>query len=380
MKNNWLQGKQSIQPLAELPLLGRTEIDKILAKWKVPPVPARFDWSLRTEERITKRVGKWARTNGLPGSHQIDIGNLVGNVVSTYDRFPLSDNNYTAEVVDKLDWNAGDYGDHSSCFWTTKRYARKLLERNDGGAILIRHRNQGIGRVLFVEKNFPVLFNAYGDLFHQLTLEAAAVLAARLHVDQPGHLIPVALRNMDEYTGIIHINQSRGILLSSIPLSHTLKVDMGIDTSSGVYCRLCDTYEDAENMIGWGECDRICKECIQKSLVLCGICGEPLLLFSAVRDVRGVDPMCQDCFAKFYHRCRSCYSYIKNGDKCRCRAMEEYIINTTATVASNTLDIYPLRWSNTANTNVIGPTIIHRYGISRMLGEDERIANEPQDE
>ena len=54
--------------------------------------------------------------NGFKGQHSQDKGMAI-----------LTPGTYLVDIVDNLDWNAGDFGDQHSCYWNTYSGTRQKM-------------------------------------------------------------------------------------------------------------------------------------------------------------------------------------------------------------------------------------------------------------
>lgn len=104
------------------------------------------------------------------------IGDTVGGVMSTVKE-------YLWDITDTIDWNAGDFGDDGSCFFTYNGHLLNLLRQN--GCLAVRafgeqYNNEGldgIARAFMLPcRDLPawLLFNGMGSL---TTRQFALILA-----------------------------------------------------------------------------------------------------------------------------------------------------------------------------------------------------------
>ncbi len=91
-----------------------------------------------------------------------DTLSLVGNLARQHSTEKAT---YRFEIVDRIDWQAGDYGDYNSCYWAEYAGGRLMLEQNGGMAIRFHdEKGQGYARAWMIETEDGVfiIFNGYG--------------------------------------------------------------------------------------------------------------------------------------------------------------------------------------------------------------------------
>lgn len=74
---------------------------------------------------LSKRIGKWLKQN-YNIAISPELSTAIGN---TARKFLLKNQTYHFDFADKVLWNAGDFGDHGSCFWSTRNDRKEILKR-----------------------------------------------------------------------------------------------------------------------------------------------------------------------------------------------------------------------------------------------------------
>lgn len=201
-------------------------------RW-LPELPDNWKWSrnhIPSDKRnpirgfFTKRVEQYYRTyygfKNLPPSFLEQIGVLVDRYVSLQSKFII-------RLSANLDWEAGDYGDGTSCFWKSKKIAKDYLEYIGAFAIQtfdIANELRGVGRCWcipdFPEKGTYTLFNGYGYQDDSLRV-ISKVFSKLLDMEQK----KVKLYNNGSATGDFWINSSTGSVVGSV--ESMLKIQEG---------------------------------------------------------------------------------------------------------------------------------------------------------
>lgn len=160
------------------------------------------------------------------------IGNLFHRYSIKYDGTLVA----TKRVA--LSWKAGDFADESSCYYQSRKIAKKIM-KDVGIYAYVFHTTEGkaIGRCLAYSGPIKVngeigevIFNAYG-----LALETAA-----LTLTQNGVFKEINL-NVDEDNSILYINGDKGLLLQIDSSSPITDVDLP-DGPKTQGCRNCGNF------------------------------------------------------------------------------------------------------------------------------------------
>ena len=85
-----------------------------------------IQWQWMTNSgSLSKRIGKWLKQN-YNIAISPELSTAIGN---TARKFLLKNQTYHFDFADKVKWNAGDFGDHDSCFWSGLRDRHEILKR-----------------------------------------------------------------------------------------------------------------------------------------------------------------------------------------------------------------------------------------------------------
>lgn len=106
----------------------------------------------------------------------------IGNIARQYSN---DESIFHFDVVDTIDWYAGDFGDSGSCYWGGMESSRYALE--SGGGMAIRFFNEdgdGYARAWMVKARTDVyvIFNGYG-FYNHATMQIARIFATFLGTD-----------------------------------------------------------------------------------------------------------------------------------------------------------------------------------------------------
>jgi hypothetical protein len=132
----------------------------------------------------------------------------IGNIARAHSGDAIT---YDFEFVNKIEWDAGDFGDDGSCWWGDYEEAKPLLLSNGGLAIRFYQDNAGLGRawVVPVGEMF-IVFNGYG-FSSDSTLIIARVMAEFLGVMYK----KISLINHND---LMYINNDAGYILGQYHL------------------------------------------------------------------------------------------------------------------------------------------------------------------
>jgi hypothetical protein len=104
-----------------------------------PPEHWNYAWVCNTNKQCMGYVGTLPKrlSNWLYKTHQIKLSNDMVSQIGNIARKHTEDRTeYLIDFTNKFDWEAGDFGDAGSCFWSERPNARKILEQN--GAFAMR--------------------------------------------------------------------------------------------------------------------------------------------------------------------------------------------------------------------------------------------------
>lgn len=202
-----------------------------------------------------KRVASWYRRNARP-LLTAELQRVIGEIGARLGPQVNHGRTYFCDLVRHIDWDAGDFGDDGSCYWTTNKVARPAL--NDDpytGALRFWSGDDddahGIARCWVTRcDEHVIVWNAYG--LNAVT--CARVLAAAL----PGYTYAKCdLVNNGERKGKVWINGDAHVLY---PMSDDAESDYDLEID--LACPSCGNSD--------GECGE-CENCSERSCE-CGEC------------------------------------------------------------------------------------------------------------
>lgn len=226
--------------------------------------------------RILKRFANyWKEQKGfkLPDNVMGIIGDTLQRHLNQQSR------TFYYDFTDVIDWNDGQFGKESSCWWGCYSESKEVYTENGGWGIRFYENTEdtdGIGRTWILPKNGMLLgFNSYGVSRPQTSKVIKAIFAdhgIKLHYKQ------VSIEN-SQNSNVPYINGDSGFVLypddisgDSVPDSF----DIDMETSnSREHCTDCNCSLDTE----YGEYEYIndnyyCSNCAHDRFSSCEYCGE----------------------------------------------------------------------------------------------------------
>jgi hypothetical protein len=299
------------------------------------------------EGKLLKRLTKWVKEH-YNYTLSTAESNKLGSAISWHNP-----GEFTYDIVDYCDWNAGDFGDSDSCFWGGRSQAKDIIFENGGLAIRFYDKEgEGCGRcwAMPTDEGWAV-FNAYGS-----ELE---MVKTRLEILYPAARSRfVRLSNMGDTGGLLYINNGTALLLSERDVSHVTRIDLEAGGENVEICDECNgyIYDDDGTWIE-GEDITVCQRCYDRYYSWCSCCdsnvrhsdmvglnaryraggwtrGEVFVCESCAERytecsecgyyIKDTDPIeyindecvCGYCVKIEYHKCPTCKEYIKNGERC----------------------------------------------------------------
>jgi hypothetical protein len=213
---------------------------------------------------------------------------------------------YFFDFTQTFDWDAGDFGDDGSCFWSCHAAARDMLAENGAYAIRFyedKNGEDGYARAWLVRKNdYLVVFNGYG----METLRIARILSAYL---DNAYYKRISLTNNYEESGTLYINGGGGFLVGSQQVVNNISsLDFG--WGDAYCCTECGDRVDDEYRNNDGE--RFCETCFYERYQHCKDCGEILCEYEQY--VYDFSVYCNSCFDAFAAFCPLCGEATHNDD------------------------------------------------------------------
>lgn len=256
---------------------------------------------------MTKRIGKFyyqKHATKLTPDQLTTIGNL-GSQHSTRDE------TYEFDFVGRIDWDAGDFGDEGSCYWSCHASAKDMILDNGGGAVRFfdPDTHSGIARAWIVPRpnNCVLVFNGYG----METLPIARILAA--HHDH-AYYRRVSLCNNDESDGALWINGATGYLIGPQEVVTTIDaIDFEWEELERFTCEYCECTIDENDHYHSPDGDDYCESCYSERTFYCESCSENYWTSDSHTDPDG-DMICEACYTDSVRWCKHCQSDVWESD------------------------------------------------------------------
>lgn len=236
------------------------------------------DWVVKGNQKYVgtfpKRISKlvWLEFN-IKVEEQII--SEVGNIAS---RYLTNSSKILADFSNEFDWDAGDYGDDGSCFWSCRTAAKAMMQENGGWAMRFYDNNRnGIGRcwvmpVRHNNENGYVVFNAYGS-----NRDCGLWIHARLIAGLLGFSYKKIdyLVNGGSDEGKLYINGGRGIVIGPENLVNNIeRYDFEIDEPDRHECYNCgETVYDEDGIMTHNHRE-YCESCFDEIFTRCDNCSE----------------------------------------------------------------------------------------------------------
>jgi len=320
-------------------LEGRDEIDKLLRENRLPRIPKNFNWAWKLTKgkyvgTFPKRISKLFQEKYHRKIYPIML-ELIGNIAKSHLHKPTT---YALDFTDRFDWEAGDFGDHGSCFWSCHKSAKDIIVDHGGMAVRFYHVKEylsgiftpdwkaGMARAWILPAKHSVgskryddyakiIFNGYGlD-----TLQIAKILARFLGKNYRR----VEFSNCDKASGDLWINGGTGYLLGKLEVVSGPSVIAMELKDIRVRCCQCEKgIKDGEQVISPDNRD-ICRNCHKKYVIVCGKCKKECWKSGVLTRPGRDKPICGECAALHRESCWRCgYSRWKE-------EMKEVIVSTT---------------------------------------------------
>lgn len=302
------------------------------------------DWRIVTNGgKIAKRIAKLCHENGIELTDQEK--EQIGNYSNMYR---VRNKTYHFEFSHDLMWNAGDFADRGSCYWTEYCFARPTILANNGGAIKFYRDPEvtwrGIARCWFVmdapEPGMITIFNGYG----MQTSEIAALLfvwggfkamrrvsiasSADVYFNGDGYILsprPINQRDINfQWDTVYDEDYAVGDVCYSCG-NRIAEGEYYIGADEEVYCEYCHSdlfsycehceetvYADGMHRVitedrwrpGYVTAQYWCEDCVHYDAVLCAECDT----YHADHTYEGPDGKmyCEDCFMDRFDTCERC--------------------------------------------------------------------------
>lgn len=250
-----------------------------------------------------KRVSKYYwQTYQLrcPNSFVAELGQIAR-------RNSSDDSQYRIDFTDKLNWQAGDYGDSGSCLWGSNESGRDAMQENGVQAVRFYHGNgDGYGRAwLYKWRGLWLLWNGYG--VKGGTIGIARVLGQFWGMSYK----KIYLSNQGNSGGQVYINGGRGFVIGQADkLTNLSRIDLGFETLGT--CDSCgyDIHEGENYVTPDGE--DYCQDCFYEHYDYCVFCGETHYRETMYMTMPHYEDVCENCLDRHYERCEGCEEYYRD--------------------------------------------------------------------
>lgn len=275
---------------------------------RLPALPDTWEWTWVVQRgeyagTFPKRVANfYFKTYKIRVTQ--DFLQQLGNIARAHSAENVT---YTFEFVDSFDWNAGDFGDHGSCYWGGNSGAREMLKANS--ALAIRFYNaddKGIARAwLFeAEDNLYIVWNGYGFPGYA-TLKIARIVATFLNLSYK----KISLSNHTRTGGTLYINSGIGYAVGTSEAIDSLdSYDFEWADINEYECYNCgDGLTEDETYTG-ADGETYCLDCFYNRFDTCYECGETHwhedLIYIGDYDY------CEECAERLFICCDNCGEYV----------------------------------------------------------------------
>lgn len=269
-----------------------------------------FIWQKPNSPRFTKRLRKYLYDRygyKLPDYTTTEIGNL-------YNRYNDNGTQHNIDIIDDIDWYAGDFGDTGSCYWGENDDDRVSLELSDNAYAIRAYNddNEGVGRAWVVEQDAGlVVFNGYHDnhayptlLFAQLLAQLTGLTIEKIDISShiyvngdTGYILCKSTDELPSYREYLQIEEYSSKVACtecgySYPEDEMYNTDGGDDLCSDCAygCEKCGLIVPDSEIVFYQN-SHICDSCIQ----VCDLCGNHAMNNHDIETVDGTLIQCYDC-------------------------------------------------------------------------------------
>jgi hypothetical protein len=215
----------------------------------------------------------------------------------------ITGDDYLLHVVNKFDWN-GDYGDSGSCYWNSKRDAKRMIVNAGGGALLLHKPDESkIARCWWVpwEKHL-ILFNGYTISGDNMSLTSFSRMV--MDLTERTYYRKISLSNRGMSDGLLWINSSMGFLVGDQSIQDVVQVELKLLP----YCYECgETFEEEEHVDDYRT---YCPDCAEgdcrKARLRCYECDDDIDEENSYYSEHTHQYYCESCYDEFFVYCGSC--------------------------------------------------------------------------
>jgi hypothetical protein len=230
----------------------------------------------------------------------------IGNVARQHTEDNLT---YSFDFTDRLNWNAGDFGDSGSCYWGSNWDARDTLEAHGGMAIRFYESadsDKGIARawLMNIGEALYIIFNGYG--FSTLVIARAFSMFLNLSYKK------ILLSNYDNTSGLIYINNDSGYIIGSADeIASYTEYDFEIETNEN-HCMHCgDRLNEDDTYFAPDTGYAYCQYCFYDRYERCDRCYDDFARDDMYYVESTGESVCERCLDRHFSYCESCNEYYE---------------------------------------------------------------------
>lgn len=281
---------------------------ELLYDWGKPSLPDDWEWQWKVNGKgeyvgtFPKRVAKYFYQQHKTKLSAEQLGVLGSKVAEHCERNAL----YEFDFTQCFDWDAGDFGDDGSCFWSCRTGAKEMLREN--GAFAVRFydsEDKGYARAWVVPINGNVVvFNGYG-------LESLQI-ARILSQNWGAYYKKTELSNNGSACGVLWINGRTGYVIGSQEdIDELGPLELGFTEMNNCRCENCGSSIDEGESYTANE-ETYCECCHDDLFFYCDDCDED----RHNDDYNEINSraVCDSCLSDNYTVCDDCNEYTHDND------------------------------------------------------------------
>jgi hypothetical protein len=229
----------------------------------------------------------------------------IGNLARDHSTEAIT---YYFEFVDQIDWQAGDFGDHSSCYWGEFIGARYMVENNAWAVCFYDSLDIGFGRAWFakISDDQYIVFNGFG-FNGNATLVIVRMLAAWLNLSYKY----IALKNHGSTGSALWIDGGIGYVIGKkADIASIDRFDLGWEEIWVKSCNGCGDEVDDDDAYFDPDGYPYCSHCFYNHCDYCSECSE-VHYHNDLTWVTG-DAVCEECLSEHYSYCDGCQEYLRD--------------------------------------------------------------------
>lgn len=212
---------------------------------------------------------------------------------------------YRFDFVDKLDWNAGQFGDSGSCMWWHDRRGLETMEESGGMAIRFYNDDgDGCARAWLARvDNCLVIWGGYGFTL----LQIARVLAKFTGLSYKS----IHLDNHGTHNGVVWINGGNGYVIGQEDeIEHWYHYDL--EWGDSYRCYRCGAGVDPEDCRYAPNDEMYCDSCFEDHCDYCHDCDETHWRDDMYYIESEYYDVCEYCYNRNYAHCDGCLDHFRS--------------------------------------------------------------------